>query len=193
MNTDEPVSLVGLIDESYRVVAGGHYVLAAAVAAAERLAEIRERLRPLPPGTKRHVHWVDESDPIREKVITAVEALDLPHVVVAATPIGKRRQERARALCLERLMWELHELEVRHVVIEGRSHQDVADRRVIGGLRSRKVVPRSLTFEFGTKRDPELWLPDAVAGAVMLQRCDGDDRFVSRLTTLRVIEIPGTA
>ena len=183
--------LVGLIDESYRVAAGGHYVMAAAVVDVVRLEPIRDQLRVLPPGTKCHLHWVDEGDAVREKVIAAVEGLRLPHVVVAATPISKRRQERARAVCLERLMWELHDVGVTRVLIEGRSHQNAADRRVIGGLRNRKIVPRSLAFDFGSKRDPELWIPDAVAGAVMLQRCEGDSRFAVRLSTMRVIDLPG--
>jgi hypothetical protein len=182
---------VAMVDESYRVIVGGHYVMAAAVAMPAELEEIRQQILPLPPGRKKYFRWADESDPLREKMLGVVEALCLRHVVVTSTPVHRRRQERARGVCLERLMWELHQLGVGHVLLESRGDQDAEDKRVIGGLRNRKVIPRTVTFDFGTKRDPELWIPDAVAGAVLTLRCEGDSRFASMLTGLKIFELPG--
>jgi hypothetical protein len=189
--TDQVRGLVAMVDESYRVIVGGHYVLAAAVAPAGDLGEIRQQLRAVPPGKKQHFHWGDESEPLRRKMLAVVEEMQLPHVVVAATPVDRRRQERARGVCLEQLMWELHQLGVGHVLLESRSDQDAADKRVIGGLRTRNVIPHVMSFGFGTKRNPELWIPDAIAGAVITQRCEADSRFTSMVTGLKIIELPG--
>jgi len=181
---------VAMVDESYRMVVGGLYVMAAAVAVSSEVETIRQQLRQVPPQRKKHFHWVDESEALREKMLCVIEGLNLLHVVVAATPVNRRRQTRARGICLNRLMWELHHRGVEHVMLESRGDQDTQDRRVIGGLRNRGVIPRTMTFEFGTKQDPELWVPDAVAGAVATDRCDGDSRFVDLLTDLETIVLP---
>jgi hypothetical protein len=189
--TGKPEGLVAMVDESYRVIVGGHYVLAAAVVPACDLAEIRQQLRGVPPGKKQHFHWADESEALRHKMLALVDEMQLPQVVVAVTPVDRRRQERARGLCLDQLMWELHQLGVGHVLLESRSDQDAADKRVIGGLRTRNVIPRVMSFGFGTKKDPELWIPDAFAGAVITQRCEADSRFTGMVTGLRIIGLSG--
>lgn len=190
---DREPQLVAMVDESYRVADDGHYVMAAAVAERGDLEQIRGRVSVLPPAGKGYFHWVDEGTELRERMLCVVEDLQLAHLVVAATPVGRKRQGRARAKCLERLMWELNHQGVGHVMLESRGDQDADDRRVIGGLRQQQHLPRSLTYGFGSKRNPELWVADAIAGAVVAARCDKDTHYVALLTRMTVIEIPGAA
>ena len=70
---------------------------------------------------------------------------------------------------MERLLWEICALGVRSVVVESRrSHQDDRDRAVVMGWRIDFGKPS------GPDREPLLWLPDIVAGAVGSARADGD-------------------
>ena len=102
------------IDESVRVgdpAAPGWYVLAAVMVPEERADDVRHTLRgELPPG-KLRAHWRDSNDPHRRKFIAGLAGFGLEAVVAVSTPIDRRRQERARRLCLRRLLWQLVHLQ----------------------------------------------------------------------------------
>jgi len=181
--------VVGLIDESYRVVGGGHYLLAAALAPANRLDEIRVTARGVLPSSASHFRWAKEQASLRDKMIAVIESLELAGLVVVTTPVARRRQERARAQCLERLAWELIQRGTDGLLLESRGGQDAFDRRVLAVLSRRGVIPRAVTYSFGRKSDPALWIPDAIAGAVMAQRCEDSEMSASGLSKLSVIDI----
>jgi hypothetical protein len=50
------------------------------------------------------------------------------------------------------------------------------------------MIPRSLGFSFGTKREPALWIADTVAGAVAARRCDGPTFYLDALRPQVTIE-----
>jgi hypothetical protein len=158
--------LIGWVDESHRAANGGHYVLAAVVTEAAVVEEARRRARDVRLKGSRYFHWRAERPEPRRRMLHQIVELDLALVVVVTTPVDGRRQQRARALCLKRLVWELAERGVRRVVLESRGDMDVSDRKILGGLRRAGVIPADLAYEFATKREPALWMPDAIAGAV---------------------------
>ncbi|ROQ17858.1 MULTISPECIES: hypothetical protein [unclassified Curtobacterium] len=77
-----------------------------------------------------------------------------------------RREERARAVCLERLGWELARHDVSLLTLESRASALIArDLRVVEALRGRRVIPKTLRVEHGDPRnEPMLWLPDQLLG-----------------------------
>lgn len=188
----EVAASVAFIDESFRVDAGGYYVMAAAVIDRSNIGAAREVIRGVPPRSKQYFRWSEEGRSLRDRMIAAVVALELEHVVVAATPVGNRGQGRARGLCLKKLLPELHTRGVTHLRLESRANQDAEDRRVIGGLRTGQLLPRAVGFSFGTKLEPELWIADAVAGAANAAHCDANTRYVDNFgSQLTIIEIQG--
>jgi hypothetical protein len=98
-----------------------------------------------------------------------VSALGLRAVAAIALPGTKRRQERARALCLTKLLWQLAERQVDAVTLESRGSQrrDDDDARVIGGGKRAGTVPKQLVYGHAQpKVEPLLWLGDLVASAL---------------------------
>ncbi|MGC7095873.1 hypothetical protein ACPZ19_14470 [Amycolatopsis lurida] len=98
------------VDESFHEVDGaGFYVLAAAMMPAARHDEIRTLLLTLR-GNRRtgKLHWNEMDSAQRLDAAKRVADIDELHVVTVGTPVPRRRQERARARCLHRLVTELH-------------------------------------------------------------------------------------
>ncbi|WP_058730002.1 hypothetical protein [Curtobacterium oceanosedimentum] len=156
-------------DESIRSTgwSGPAYLLGASVVDTDDAATTRETLRTLRP-TRGKLHWHDLGHRERDRVETAIAALPARHLVVIGMPTDLRREERARAVCLERLGWELAVLGVSVLTFERRAAAlDARDLRVVEALRGRRVIPSSLRIEHGDPRcEPLLWLPDQVLGAI---------------------------
>lgn len=92
---------------------------------------------------------------------------DLVHIVVVGSPIDPRRQERARRQCLERLVFELGNMDVSQVWLESRTQSlNDRDRRMFAALHAKRAMPGELHIDFALPTDePMLWVADAVAGA----------------------------
>lgn len=158
------------------VLTEGMYLLAATIADPANCDHARDVLRGLLPGRAPRLHWKDSDRRSRRRISTVVAELNLMHTVVIGVPLDQQRQERARRLCMQRLLHELNQLDVSHVWVESRTHSlNRRDMRMIDALRSQRVIPDSLTLDFALpSSEPMLWLPDVVAGAVGLYR-RGDD------------------
>jgi hypothetical protein len=85
----------------------GYYLLAAAVADPAACTPIRDSMRELVLSGATRLHWRDESGPRRAKIASAIGGHDLANLVIVGAPVDPRRQERARRLCMERLIHEL--------------------------------------------------------------------------------------
>ncbi|WP_228771753.1 hypothetical protein [Actinokineospora iranica] len=148
---------------------GGFYVLAAAVFAPVDQGAARAAMLGLR-GTRdtRKLHW-NEMD-IRQRVSAAreVAALGGLHVVTVGAPVPNTRQERARAMCLERLVTELHGYGVVELFVESRTKElDERDVKTIIGARFH--LPKGSRFHVDHARgadEPLFWVADIVAGAV---------------------------
>ncbi|MFB9610193.1 DUF3800 domain-containing protein [Kutzneria kofuensis] len=173
-----PVVLTAFADESFQEdPVHGFYVLAAAVfppaihdQVRETMLDLRSRLRSR--RTTDKLHW-NHLDPYQQEAAAKqVAEIEGFHVVTVGTPVPQRRQERARAACLTRLVLELHSLGVTELVMEAReaelNRRDV--QTVIGaryGLVGRPEF--RVSHRFGSL-DPLLWAADMVAGAVRAHR-----------------------
>lgn len=172
------------IDESARVAKADPpaYFLGGVIATPDESESYRDALRPLQ-NTRRKLHWREIDDPHRRRVVAVIGGFDVRHVVVVGTPMDPKRQERARALCLERLAWELCERHgVAHAVLEARTPSLMQrDRRTIDSLRGRGGLPKGMRVEHGHPLDePMLWIADQVVGAAG-DAHTGDDRWLRAL------------
>lgn len=170
------------VDESIHIrgsaLSEGIYLLAATVADPRVCDPAREALRSLLPGRASRLHWKDSDARSRRRIALVAAGLGVQHTVVIGAPLDARRQERARRLCMERLLHELGAVGVSCVWAESRTASlNRQDLRMIDALRSRHAVPPGLKLEFMLpSAEPMLWLPDIAAGAVGLHRRNDDPR-----------------
>lgn len=141
------------------------YLLGASIVDTDDVPDVRNALLALRP-TSGKLHWHDLNRRERLRVTAAIGALDARHLVVVAEPMDPRREERARAICLERLGWELARRDVVRLTLEARSRRLMdRDLRIVKALRGRQVFPNRLRVDHGDpKVEPMLWLPDQVLG-----------------------------
>jgi hypothetical protein len=181
------------IDESFLECDSGtgYYLVAAAVvddlqvqkAARDVMVGLLDR------RTRGKLHW-NEMDRARQlRAAAAVADIDSYHVVTVGTPVPRRRQDRARARCLERLVVELSGMGVTAVVAESRTPTlDSRDLTTVIGARYN--LPKGSPFHFAHeagRAEPLLWIADVVAGAVRLSR-EGDQR-ARKLLAEKVLEV----
>lgn len=124
-------------------------------------------------------------------IISTVGPLPLEHLVVVRSCDSHEREERRRRRCLERLCMELDELGVESVTLESRGPAD--DRRdmaAVQAFRSQHLVSSRLRiFHLPGPREPMLWIPDAVCGAVVAARTVNGEYFDEIETRCTVLEI----
>ncbi|MFJ2662703.1 hypothetical protein [Arthrobacter koreensis] len=104
----------------------------------------------------------------KKRVTGLVTGFDMAHMVVIGTPLDHRKQEHARAKCMERLLWELGQLEVTRVYLEQRTQSlNARDMKLVRHLRGKKSVPSALRVDVQQPSvEPMLWIPDQVLGAL---------------------------
>lgn len=167
---EPPMELHAWVDESIRQTPDdkGAYILAATVCDLTRADEARTRLRSLLLPNQSRLHWHDEGDRRRSQIAAEVAATGLQGLVVVGTPVMRAKQERARRLCMEALLPELHADGVNQVWYESRTAVlNNADTRMVSALRGKRLLPPSMRVDHARPtEEPMLWVPDAVAGAV---------------------------
>ncbi|MFF1830269.1 hypothetical protein [Paenarthrobacter sp. NPDC058040] len=128
---------------------------------------MRDDLRAILTGGPK-LHWRDMDNRTKKLSIDLLGSLDAAHIVVVAAPLEPRRQERARAKCMERLFSELGTLGVSSVFLESRTPSlNARDMRLVDKLRGRRVMPQTLRVEIRLpSEEPMLWIPDQVLGAI---------------------------
>jgi hypothetical protein len=164
----------------------GLYVLAAAVADPAECDPVRSALRDLVPAGSDRLHWREQDDPARAKVAATVAGCDLTSVVVVGVEMSPRHQERARRQCMTHLLARLHDLGVTQVWLESRTRSlNDKDRHLVDRLRGQRLLPRSLRVDIELpSREPMLWVPDAIAGAVAAARKGGNSEHRAALGAL---------
>ena len=191
----QPLQLQAWGDESIRTVGVDRpsYLLGAVVCDSSATDTYREQLRHLRRG-KSKLHWRDLGAKGRTQAIDVIANLNAYHVVVVAAPVDLRRQERARALCLERLAWELDSDGVELLTLEARPPNLMRrDRQLVDVLRTRQALPTGLRVQHGfPSEEPMLWIADQVLGALGESLAGGDGRWFEQLrssTVLRQIDL----
>ncbi|WP_409489437.1 hypothetical protein [Amycolatopsis sp. cmx-11-12] len=122
----------------------GFYVLAAAVLPIARHAELREVMLDVRGGRRSSkLHWYPMDHQEKLDVAKRVADFDELHVVTVGTPVRPKRQERGRALCLQRLVVELHGVGVDTLVAEAR--QADLNKRDVDSVRHARLHRARLT------------------------------------------------
>ncbi|MGW3470884.1 hypothetical protein ACWDKQ_21060 [Saccharopolyspora sp. NPDC000995] len=165
-------------DESFREAeVGGYYILAAVVFETGSHDPARSAMHELRGGRDTYkLHWNEMTSQEKHNAAKTVAELEGFHVVVVGTPVPSRRQERARALCLTKLIYELHSYGVNRLLMEGRSRA-LNDRDVATVRGARYELPKGAVFQIEHlpgSREALLWAADIVAGAVRFSR-EGSD------------------
>ncbi|GEO93676.1 hypothetical protein KFL01_29820 [Kocuria flava] len=171
------------VDESMRNtnVSAPMYMLGAVVTDPLACEAARTELRQLVPHGRK-LHWRDLDDRLKRRAVQAVASFDAAHMVVVASPLNPRKQERARAACMERLCWELGGMGVSRVVLESRTPSlNKRDDELIKHLRGKKSLPQGLRVDIELPSgEPMLWVPDQVLGA-MGDAETGEERWMQVL------------
>lgn len=182
--TDDP-QLHAWVDESMRNDPGKEplYLLGAVFADPQACDEPREKLRDLlPSGPKLHWHALDGDDETKRRSIETIASFGMTHMVVVAAPLQPKKQERARAKCLERLSWELADKGVSCMFLESRSDsENQKDLNLVEKMRGTQSFPRTVRVEIALPTaEPMLWVPDQVLGALGAEE-RGDSQYVDLL------------
>jgi hypothetical protein len=158
----------------------GMYLLGAVVADPSACESTRDELRAVLPKGARKLHWTDMEDREKKQVTALVCGLDVAHMVVIGTPLDLKKQEKARAKCLERLLWELGEMQVSKVLLEHRTPSlNSRDMKLVDRLRGSQAMPKSLRVDIAQpSSEPMLWIPDQMLGAMGDAEANDDGAYL---------------
>jgi hypothetical protein len=175
-NTVPPTEgqVTAYVDESMRPGPGGLYLLAAVLVVPQEMGRAREAAQGLLSPRQPRFHWHSETELQRRRMLERVAELGCV-VLGYMCPAVTRRNDRPRALCLNRMLWDLRERGVHELVIESRQeHNDSKDRLTIMRAKKAGAAPAALTSAFARPvEEPLLWLADAMAGAIRAQHVGG--------------------
>lgn len=164
-----PGPLGAYVDESScnRSDSTQEYLIGAAIMDAADEAAIREELRPLLLPGQRKLHWTDERESRRRRIVAAIASLEPMNFIVAHLSQRQAKTERFRRKCLETLYYELASAEVLSVTLESRGlAQDKKDRGHIVGLQAQGLHQGVRIQHLRGGEEPLLWIADAVLGSL---------------------------
>lgn len=161
--------LVAYIDESsaYRPPNRQEYMICAAIIDSQDLEQVREELRPLLLPGQVKLHWTDERNSRRRKIVETLSGIDSMQVIITHQSEISKRTERHRRKCLEQMYFELSEMHVHNVTLESR--QEAQNKRDLAHIVALQGQGQSVNIRLQHVRggdDPILWVPDAVLGAL---------------------------
>lgn len=162
------------LDESFHEApSGGFYVLAAAVFDAARYEFVRTAMREI--RGKRNtskLHWSEMDAQQRRNAVKTVADADGFYLTAVGAPVPRKRQERARAKCLQKLALELYGYGVSHLLVESRTAQlDRNDVATVVGVRFQLSRAAAIRVDHvAGAKEPLFWAADIVAGAVRADR-----------------------
>lgn len=165
------------------------YLVCAAVLQSEHLDDLREQLLPLRLKGQIKLHWSDESEQRRKKIVAAVSGMQQMSAIVSHMSQPQKKTERFRRKCLETLYYELAAMGIGELVCESRSDSlNKKDLQHISLLRNQKAVAKEfrITHCLGGD-DPLLWLPDIFLGAVNAKH-RGDSSYYDALKGFLIVE-----
>ena len=182
-------SFRAFIDESSALRGPGlqEYLIAAAVVPADRCDDVREALRPLLLPGQIKLHWSDESEQRRRRIVDGL--LQLEHMSVVITHLSERRKknERFRRLCLGELYNEMVAMDVHDLLLESRSaQQDMSDVAHVVALQGAGLDKRLRISHKRGGDEPLLWIADAVLGAINARESGDSSHFEALSSTFLV-------
>lgn len=151
--------LHAFVDESTR---NSDYLICAATVSTTDLAVTRKQLQGLLATGQRRLHFTDESDPKRRKILSAMTEMETSTTIYVAT---SRNQDLARASILETMVPQLRDRGVSRLMLDAREGQDSKDRATIYRQVGPHPQPEFAYVHQRSATEPLLWIPDAVAWA----------------------------
>lgn len=145
------------IDESVR---RDSYIICETLVPQVSLAKTRKDLRSLLQPGQCRIHFNNEKDRYRQKLLTALSEMEVSSVIYS---VRHRDFQIARTAILQKVVSEIGRSRVVRLVLESRATQDARDRDdLVRALRTNPIP--SFTYDhLPPSSEPLLWIPDAVA------------------------------
>lgn len=179
--------MIAVVDETNPEIGGGVvYCVVAGIVFDEAFA--RTELVQVIPGRKRPFHWSEEGHVARSCMVNCLRNVNVLGKAVAVQ-CGRRGQERARARALTLIVTELVADGCERLIIESRDRrQDENDRAVI--LDTLKPIAESkFAYEWQSKREPLLWIADAIGGGVREHLVGNSSQWLERIESATGLNI----
>lgn len=126
-----------------------------------------ERLASLKPAGSRKLHWRDMGRVLQRESLCILNSIERADIVVIASPLNGRRQERARRKCLEALLPELERRGIERVVLESRKQSsDRHDLDYVDYAKGARLVSSIRVEHEDGAFEPRLWIVDQMLGAM---------------------------
>lgn len=179
-----------VLDETYPELANGIlYVVAATIVVTDEATTKAALDKVLTvPGRTRPFHWNQEGPQAKANMMNCLEEVAAVTHVCVHSPTGRKKTGSARARSLRRILPLLLADGVDDLVIESRSTiDDQRDKKVILDVLKELGRPGGLRYDWHSKRDPMMWMADAVCGAVRGYLLADDAAYYHRLQASGVI------
>jgi hypothetical protein len=180
-----------LFDETVPMVKGHYaYVIVATLLIDDEQLNVMAAVKRIVGSRSRGFHWSKEGPAVRERAVDCLVELGACAHVMVHHPTGRRQQERARRSALGRLLpMAIHD-GATELLIESRGERaDLQDRITV--LTALNELKRDdVTYGWRDKSTPELWLPDAVCGAVATFLNGNEPRWYETLQSAGVLTEP---
>lgn len=175
--------MIAYADESARRGPNGLYLVAAVVVGPDRAGDVTNSLHQLLLPGQTRIHWRDERRKRRETILERILPLPVRATICWCGGVEPKRQERARALILERLLWDLRDRGIKELVLESRDEAlNARDRRTIVQVKKAHGASPDLAYRFARPEEEHLlWLPDIAAGAMASQLAGETDAYQAAL------------
>ena len=167
MNELDVNATVAYGDESIRMVGKPPFYMLGVCLLEDAGAVNFNKLAKLMPPSSKKLHWRDMSQGLQRESLKLLADIKRTDVVVIASPLDGKKQERARRKCLETLLPILEAKGIEEIVLESRgSASDKLDVSYIKYSKGSKLVKSiSITHADGAV-EPRLWIADQVLGAM---------------------------
>ena len=140
--------------------------MCAAIVNIDDVDTVREALYPLRLPGQVKLHWTDERDSRRRKIVDTLSSIDSMQAIITHRSSPSRKTERFRRKCLEQMYYELSDMQIQDVTLESRQEaQNKKDREHIVALQGQGQCADLRIKHVRGGDDPLLWIPDAVLGA----------------------------
>lgn len=170
---------VAYVDESSAPRPPGHqeYMVCAAIVNIDDVETVREALYSLRLPGQMKLHWTDERDSRRRKIVDTLSSIESMQAIITHRSSPSRKTERFRRKCLEQMYYELSDMQIQNVTLESRQEaQNKKDREHIVALQGQGQCTDLRIKHVRGGDDPLLWIPDAVLGAFNSMHL-GHDQF----------------
>lgn len=180
-------NLVAVVDESARTAGAGVYYLVCSAIIIEPHA-IRRALEQMVGNRPRPFHYTQEGARIVDAMVDLIVGFDVS-ASCRWRSVGRRRQLNTRPDLLKGHLPELVSIGATHLIIEaGEMSVNQSDSGVLLDFFRNREEP-AFAYDWRSKREPLLWIADAICGIVGDHLTDKRHRSFERLNDCGAIEV----